>query len=135
MSKKPKSEKGDAKRVKISIPAELADAIEAAGDSVEETVERLLRGALGAGSADKTKGKIAGFFQDIAGPHLPQLETIARDVAAKAAKDIATAAAAAALSAFAANAGKKGDKAPKAKGGAKKSTPRKASPKPPSPRG
>lgn len=103
MSKKQKSgSKGGDRRVKITIPAELAEAIEAAGDSVEETVERLLRSALGAGTADKAKGKIAGFLQDLAGPHLPQLEAIAKDVASKVAKDVATAAAAAALSTFAA---------------------------------
>lgn len=104
MGKKQKnSSKGD-RRVRITIPAELAEAIEAAGDSVEATVERLLRDALGSGTADKAKGRIAGFLQDIAGPHLPQLEAIAKDVASKVAKDVATAAAAAALSTFAAKA-------------------------------
>ena len=126
MSKKAKNGKSpkgeDAKRVKVSIPAELAEAIEAAGDSVEEVVERLLRGALGQPTADKAKRKIAGFLQDIAGPHLPQLEAIAKDVASKVAKDVATAAAAAALSTFAAKAaGGDGDKGgAKAEGGGAK---------------
>jgi len=114
MSKKSKNGKApksdDAKRVKVSIPAELAEAIEAAGDSVEEVVERLLRDAHGQPTADKAKGKIANFLQDLAGPHLPQLEAIAKDVAAKVAKDVATAAAAAALTTFAAKAG--GDHGP-----------------------
>lgn len=113
MSKKKngKGPKGDdAKGVKITIPAELAEAVEAAGGSLQETVERLLRDALGQPTADKAKRKIAGFLQDIAGPHLPQLEAIAKDVASKVAKDVATAAAAAALTTFAAKAA--GDAAP-----------------------
>lgn len=128
MSKKSKNGKApksdDAKRVKVSIPAELAEAIEAAGDSVEEVVERLLRGALGQPTADKAKRKIAGFLQDIAGPHLPQLEAIAKDVASKVAKDVATAAAAAALTTFAAKAA--GDPAPAPKRAAPAPKPRKA---------
>ena len=52
MTKK-KSGKGSAKRVKVSIPVELVDAVEAAGDSIEEVVERLLRNALGQPTADK----------------------------------------------------------------------------------
>ena len=107
-----KKHKGDGKRVKVSIPAELAEAIEAAGDSVEIVVERLLRNALGSGTADKTKGKIAGGLQDLAGPHLPQLEAIAKDVASKVAKDVATAAAAAALATFTAKTASDGDKKP-----------------------
>ena len=103
MSKKSKNGKGD-KRVKITIPAELAQAIEAAGDSVEDTVERLLRSALGQPTADRAKGRLTGFLQDLAGPHLPQLEAIAKEVASKVAKDVATAAAAAALTTFAAKA-------------------------------
>lgn len=108
MSKKSKNGKGDAKRVKVSVPAELVEAIEAAGESIEEVVERLLRAALGKPTADSAKRRFAGFLQDIAGPHLPQLEAIAKDVASKVAKDVATAAAAAALTTFAAKAASNG---------------------------
>lgn len=104
MSKKSKNGKGDPKRVKVSVPVELVEAIEAAGESIEDVVERLLRAAVGKPSADSAKRRFAGFLQDIAGPHLPQLEAIAKDVASKVAKDVATAAAAAALTTFAAKA-------------------------------
>ena len=129
-----KKGKDGARRVKISIPVELADAIEAAGDSVEEVVERLLRDALGKPTADKGKNKLAGFLQDLAGPHLPQLEAIAKDVAAKVAKDVATAAAAAALTTFAAKAG--GDNGKPAANGAPNATakPRKPAAKKPGPK-
>jgi hypothetical protein len=133
MTKK-KSGKGGTKRVKVSIPAELADAIEAAGDSVEEVVERLLRDALGKPTADKGKNKFAGFLQDLAGPHLPQLEAIAKDVAAKVAKDVATAAATAALTTFATKAA--GDNGKPATTGASDATakPRKPAAKKPGPK-
>ena len=129
-SKHGKAPKGDdAKRVKVSIPAELAQAIEAAGDSVEDTVERLLRSALGKPTADSAKRRFAGFIQDIAGPHMPQLEAIAKDVASKVAKDVATAAAAAALTTFAAKAA--GDAKPTRRAaGDAKPTRRAAAPKP-----
>ena len=123
MSKKSKNGKApkgdDAKRVKVSVPAELVEAIEAAGESIEDVVERLLRAAVGKPTADSAKRRFAGFLQDIAGPHLPQLEAIAKDVASKVAKDVATAAAAAALTTFAAKAA--GDAEP-----AKKTAPKPA---------
>ena len=125
MSKKSKNGKGDARRVKVSVPAELVEAIEAAGESIEDVVDRLLRAALGKPSADSAKRRFAGFLQDIAGPHLPQLEAIAKDVASKVAKDVATAAAAAALTTFAAKAA--GDDKPAKKAAA----PKTAAPKKP----
>lgn len=122
MSKKAKNGKGqkgdDARRVRVSVPSELVEAIEAAGDSIEEVVERLLRAALGKPGAESAKRRFAGFLQDIAGPHLPQLEAIAKDVASKVAKDVATAAAAAALTTFAAKAA--GDARPAKKAAAPK---------------
>gem|GEM_PF-7088935 len=133
-----KKDKRDAKRVKVSIPAELAEAVEATGADLDATVERLLRDALGHGTADRTKGKLAGLIQDLAGPHLPQLEAIAKDVASKVAKDVATAATAAALAAFTAKAtakpgsGDKAERADKSKAAAPKRTPRKTAGKPPS---
>lgn len=111
MSKKSKNGKG---RVKVSVPVELVDAIEAAGESIEDVVERLLRAAVGKPTADSAKRRFAGFLQDIAGPHLPQLEAIAKDVASKVAKDVATAAAAAALTTFAAKAAGEAQPAKKA---------------------
>jgi hypothetical protein len=104
MSKKKND--GKPKRVKVSIPADLANAIEAAGGDLDDTVERILRDAVGEATPDRAsaKGRIAGFFHDLAGPYVPQLEAVAKEVASKVAKDVATAAAAAAMAAFAAKA-------------------------------
>ncbi|MDO9487206.1 MAG: hypothetical protein Q7J32_02450, partial [Sphingomonadaceae bacterium] len=123
MAKKQKSsgKSGGNDRVKVSVPADLAKAIESAGDSVENTIERMLRATIGSGGLAGAKGKIAGFFQDIAGPYLPRIEAVAKEVASQVARDVATAAAAAALSTFAAKTGDKpaAKKAPARKPAAK----------------
>lgn len=123
MSKKQKNVGGRSEdRVKVWIPGDLARAIQASGGDLEDTVEELLRGALGSGTPDSGQSKLSGFLQSIAGPYLPQLEAVAKDVASKVAKDVATAAAAAALTTFATKAAEKPAPAPAA--------PKPAAPKP-----
>ena len=123
-----KKNKGDAKRVKVSIPADLADAVEATGADLDETVEQLLREAFERPGGDR-KGRLTGFIQELAGPHLPQLEAIAKDVASKVAKDVATAAATAAHAAFTAKTVAEKDKSAEPEA---KRSPRNGGPKPPS---
>lgn len=85
------------KRAKLYLPQDLADALAALGGDWEAKAVAALRALV-----DKPgKGKVRDFIEDVAGPYLPQLETVAREVASKVAKDVATAAAAAAMAAWA----------------------------------
>ena len=100
------------KRVKVHIAADLAAALHA-GDDLDTVVEAILRAHLGenadaapdAEKADKSD-KFRRFFEDVAGPHLPHFEAVAKDVASRVAKDVAAAAATAAITAWAASAAK-----------------------------
>jgi hypothetical protein len=88
-----KSKDGKTKRVKVHISPELAKAL-GDGDDLDATVEAILTAHLEKreDSFGAAKDKVRKFVEDVAGPHMPQLEAVAKDVAAKVAKDVATAA-------------------------------------------
>jgi BrnA antitoxin of type II toxin-antitoxin system len=102
------------KRTKVHLSPELVAAFRAQGDDWEARIEAVLQAHLDKGDrgAGKSAGKVRAFFEDVAGPHMPQLEAVARDVAGKVAKDVAMAAAAAAMASWATNAAAAKAKAP-----------------------
>lgn len=89
------------KRTKVHLSPDLVAAFRTQGDDWEARMEAVLQAHLD--KAGKGAGKVRAFFEDVAGPHMPQLEAVARDVAGKVAKDVAMAAAAAAMASWAAN--------------------------------
>lgn len=88
------------KRTKVHLSPDLVAAFRTQGDDWEARMEAVLQAHLD--KAGKGAGKVRAFFEDVAGPHMPQLEAVARDVAGKVAKDVAMAAAAA-MASWAAN--------------------------------
>lgn len=89
----PKSEDSP-KGVKIRIATDIAEAFKARGTDWEAEIDAALRAHLGQPKPERG-AKMKAFFADLAGPAMPQLEQVARDVATKVAKDVATAALAA----------------------------------------
>ena len=90
-----------AKRSKLHLPHDVVAAFKDQGDDWEARIETVLRAHLD--KPAKGAGKVRAFFEEVAGPHMPQLEAVAREVAGKVAKDVAVAAAAAAMASWAAN--------------------------------
>jgi BrnA antitoxin of type II toxin-antitoxin system len=90
-----------AKRAKVHLDPGLVAIFKDQGDDWEARIEAVLRAHLD--KSAKGAGKVRAFFEDVAGPHMPQLEAVAREVAGKVAKDVAVAAAAAAMASWAAN--------------------------------
>ena len=107
-----------AKRSKLHLPHDLIAAFKGQGEDWEARIETVLRAHLDKPATGA--GKVRAFFEDVAGPHMPQLEAVAREVAGKVAKDVAVAAAAAAMASWAANTG--GEKAKRAPGAARPTT-------------
>lgn len=101
------------KGVKIRIAPDIAEAFKARGDDWEAQIDAALRAHLGQPRPERG-AKMKAFFADLAGPAMPQLEQVARDVASKVAKDVASAAAAAALAAWASSKEKPAPATPKA---------------------
>ena len=89
------------KRAKVHLAPDLVAVFKEQGDDWEARIESVLRAHLD--KTTKGAGKVRAFFEDVAGPHMPQLEAVAREVAGKVAKDVAVAAAAAAMASWAAN--------------------------------
>ena len=88
-----------ATRTKVHLPPDVVAAFRALGDDWEAKIEAVLRAHL-----DRpAKNKMRDFFNDVAGPYLPQIEAVTREVASKVAKDVAMAAATAAMASWSAS--------------------------------